>query len=182
MFRVRGGELAEARKANAGLLRHAALPRNLRHENHEVGARQKCEDHQAKASPELKEEPAADLDDREKAMTNPDAVHSPDADALRQTTKLLEAAIAKLPERFRVVFMLREVEGLSAEETAEALQITRETVKTRLARARRELQQELDSKLRNALQDTFTFAGSDCDALTQRVLAMFIANGRSQSS
>ena len=116
-------------------------------------------------------------------MTNPDAVHSRDADALRrQMTKLLEAAIVKLPERFRVVFMLREVEGLSAEETTEALGITRETVKTRLARARRELQQELDSKLRNALQDTFTFAGSDCDALTERVLAMFIANGRSQSS
>jgi RNA polymerase sigma-70 factor (ECF subfamily) len=74
-------------------------------------------------------------------MTNPDSVHSPDADALRrQMTKLLEAAIAKLPESFRVVFMLREVEGLSVEETAEALGITRETVKTRLARARRELQ------------------------------------------
>jgi RNA polymerase sigma factor (sigma-70 family) len=55
--------------------------------------------------------------------TNSDAVHSPDADALRQQmTKLLEAAIAKLPERFRVVFVLREVEGLSVEETAEALQ------------------------------------------------------------
>jgi RNA polymerase sigma-70 factor, ECF subfamily len=108
---------------------------------------------------------------------------TPDADALRrQMTKLLAAAIAKLPERFRVVFMLREVEGLSVEETAEALQITRETLKTRLARARCELQQELDSKLRNALQDTFTFAGSDCDALTERVLATFIANGRSQSS
>jgi len=37
-------------------------------------------------------------------------------------TNLLEAAIAKLPERFRVVFVLREVEGLSVEETAEALQ------------------------------------------------------------
>jgi RNA polymerase sigma-70 factor, ECF subfamily len=116
-------------------------------------------------------------------MTNSDAVHSPDADALGlQMTKVLEAAIANLPERFRVVFMLREVEGLSVEETAEALQITRETLKTRLARARCELQQELDSKLRNALQDTFTFAGSDCDALTERVLATFIANGRSQSS
>ena len=64
-------------------------------------------------------------------MTNSDAVHSPDADALRRRmTKLLEAAIAKLPERGRIVFMLREVEGLSVEETAEALQITRETVKT----------------------------------------------------
>ena len=55
-------------------------------------------------------------------MTNLDAVYSPDADALRrQMTKLLEAAIAKLPEGIRVVFMLREVEGLSVEETAEAL-------------------------------------------------------------
>ena len=82
------------------------------------------------------------------------------------------------PESYRVVFMLREVEGLSVEKTAEVLQIPRETVKRRLARARRELQQELDSKLRNALHDTFSFAGSDCDALTERVLAMFIANER----
>jgi RNA polymerase sigma-70 factor, ECF subfamily len=112
-------------------------------------------------------------------MTNSDTVHSPDADALRrQMTKVLEAVIAKLPESFRVVFMLREVEGLSVEETAEVLQIPRETVKARLARARRELQQEFDSKLRNALHDTFSFAGSDCDALTERVLATFIANGR----
>ena len=112
-------------------------------------------------------------------MRNSDAVHTPDADALRrQMAKLLEAAIAKLPESFRVVFMLREVEGLSVEETAEVLQIPRETVKTRLARARCKLQQELDSKLRNALHDTFSFAGSDNDALTERVLAKFISNGR----
>ena len=112
-------------------------------------------------------------------MTNSDAVHTPDADALRrQMTKLLEAAIAKLPESFRVVFMLREVEGLSVEETAEALQIPREIVKARLVRARRKLQQELDSNLRNALAGTFTFAGSDCDALTERVLAAFTANER----
>jgi RNA polymerase sigma-70 factor, ECF subfamily len=111
-------------------------------------------------------------------MTNSHAVHSPEVDARRQMTNLLEAAIAKLPERFRVVFVLREVEGLSVEETAEALQIPREIVKARLVRARRKLQQELDSNLRNALADTFTFAGSDCDALTERVLAAFTANER----
>jgi RNA polymerase sigma-70 factor, ECF subfamily len=112
-------------------------------------------------------------------MTNSDAVHSPEADALGlQMTKVLEAAIAKLPESFRVVFMLREVEGLSVEETAEALQIPSETVKTRLLWARRKMQQQLDAKLRDALLHTFTFAGSDCDALTERVLAAFIGNGR----
>jgi RNA polymerase sigma-70 factor, ECF subfamily len=112
-------------------------------------------------------------------MTKSDAVHSPDADALGlQMTKVLEAAIAKLPESFRVVFILREVEGLSVEETAEALQIPRETVKTRLLWARRKMQRQLDAKLRDALLHTFTFAGSDCDALTERVLAAFIGNGR----
>ena len=54
----------------------------------------------------------------------------------------------------------------------------RKTVKTRLLRARRKLQRELDAKLCDVLLDTFTFAGSDCDALTERVLAAFIANGR----
>jgi RNA polymerase sigma-70 factor (ECF subfamily) len=111
-------------------------------------------------------------------MTNSDAVHSPEVDARRQIANLLEAAIAKLPETFRVVFVLCEVEGLSFEETAEALQIPREIVKARLVRARRKLQQELDSNLRNALAGTFTFAGSDCDALTERVLAAFTANER----
>jgi RNA polymerase sigma-70 factor (ECF subfamily) len=99
-------------------------------------------------------------------------------------TKVLEAAIAKLPESFRVVFILREVEGLSVEETAEALQIPRETVKTRLLWARRKMQQQLDAELRDALLHTFTFAGSDCDALTERVLAAFIGKfqPRSQSA
>ena len=96
-------------------------------------------------------------------------MHSPEVDARRQITNLLEAAIAKLPERFRVVFVLRD---------AEALQIPREIVKARLVRARRKLQQELDSNLRNTLAGTFTFAGSDCDALTERVLAAFTANER----
>jgi RNA polymerase sigma-70 factor (ECF subfamily) len=48
-------------------------------------------------------------------------------DMRRQATNLLEIAIAKLPESFRVVFMLCEAEGLSLEETAEALQIPRES-------------------------------------------------------
>ena len=80
----------------------------------------------------------------------------------RQVAKLLERAIAELPETFRPVFVLREIEGLSVEEAAEALDIPKETVKTRLLRARRRLQMELDPELREALHDTFPFAGADC--------------------
>ena len=78
----------------------------------------------------------------------------------RQIAKLLERAIANLPETFRPVFVLREIEGLSVEETAEALQIPKETVKTRLLRSRRRLQRQLDPELR--------------DALTERVVLKFL--------
>jgi hypothetical protein len=69
--------------------------------------------------------------------------------------------------------------ALSVEETGEALQIPKETVKTRLLRARRRLQKELDPEVREALHDTFPFAGRGCDALTERVIAKFIAAAKS---
>jgi RNA polymerase sigma-70 factor (ECF subfamily) len=55
----------------------------------------------------------------------------------------LEAAIADLPPPYRAVLILRDVEGLSTEETAEALGLTPPTVKTRLHRARLFLRQRL---------------------------------------
>ena len=91
----------------------------------------------------------------------------------RQIAKLLETAIARLPDSFRPVFVLREIEGLSVEDTAEALQIPEETVKTRLFRARKRLQKELDPELCGALSETFPFAGADCEAMTERVLTKF---------
>ena len=96
----------------------------------------------------------------------------PDALVAReQLRQLLEQAIGGLPESFRTVFVLRAIEGLSVEETAEALQIATSTVKTRFLRARRKLQESLDPQVRTALLGTFPFAGADCAALTDRVLA-----------
>ena len=110
---------------------------------------------------------------REKLMAGSHP-HSPEKILMRrQIAKLLEAAIARLPDTFRPVFVLREIEGLSVEDTAEALQIPEETVKTRLFRARRRLQKELDPELCGALSETFPFAGADCEAMTERVLAKF---------
>jgi RNA polymerase sigma-70 factor (ECF subfamily) len=110
---------------------------------------------------------------REKLMAG-SVAQSPEKVLMRrQISKLLETAIARLPDTFRPVFVLREIEGLSVEDTAEALQIPEETVKTRLFRARRRLQKELDPELCGALSETFPFAGADCEALTNRVLASF---------
>ena len=91
--------------------------------------------------------------------------------AREQIRSMLEQAIARLPEPFRLVFVLREVEGFSVEEAAEALGVAAATVKTRLFRARRRLQEELAPELKSALTGAFPFAGADCEAMTERVLA-----------
>jgi RNA polymerase sigma-70 factor (ECF subfamily) len=60
-----------------------------------------------------------------------------------ETRRELDRAIASLPEKLRVVFLLRDIEGLSIKETGEALQLTETAVKTRLLRARLYLREQL---------------------------------------
>jgi RNA polymerase sigma-70 factor (ECF subfamily) len=58
---------------------------------------------------------------------------------------ILDEAIQTLPESLRLVFLLRDVEGLSIRETAEALKLTETNVKTRLLRARMFLREQLSA-------------------------------------
>ena len=90
--------------------------------------------------------------------------------ALTEIRGLLEQSIGALPEPFREVFMLREVEGLSIEETAHVLSLAPATVKTRLHRARMRLRRALQDQLAPALKDTFPFEGERCRRLTAAVL------------
>lgn len=99
---------------------------------------------------------------------------SPEAEAAReQLRSILERAIGDLPDNFRTVFVLHEIEGLSIDEAAEALDIPTGTVKTRLMRARRKLQQSLAPEVRTVLTGTFPFAGVHCARLTERVVTEF---------
>ena len=72
---------------------------------------------------------------------------------------------------FRLVFVMRDIEEMSTEETAANLHIRPEPVKTRLDRARRLLRKNLDEKLSTALRDTFPFRGARCARTTRSVLA-----------
>lgn len=92
------------------------------------------------------------------------------AAAHAEIRRLLERSIDGLGEPFRVVFVLREVERMSVEETARCLGIPPETVKTRLHRAKAKLRRELQDELAAVLADAFPFAGARCARLTQRVL------------
>ena len=95
----------------------------------------------------------------------------PEAAAGRaEVRRLLERAVDQLPEQFRVVFMLRDIEEMSVEETAAHLGLRTETVKTRLHRARRLLRQSLDKTLSSAVSEVFPCAGARCARITEAVL------------
>jgi len=120
---------------------------------------------------QLEEEGVAVLDAYRETLMRGSEPDAPDVTLARdQIRRLLEKAVGDLPEIFRTVFVLREVEGLSSEETASVLDIPVATVKTRLLRARRRLQQSLQPELGSVLTGTFPFAGADCAALTRRVM------------
>jgi RNA polymerase sigma-70 factor (ECF subfamily) len=90
--------------------------------------------------------------------------------ALGEIRRLVERAIDALPEPFRIIFVLRDVEGLSLEETSEQAGISEATVKTRLHRARKMLRKELDGTLSLALKDAFPFGGLRCARMRENVL------------
>ena len=96
---------------------------------------------------------------------------TPERSAQRsEMRRLLEAQIDSLPDDYRVVFVLRAVEELSVEETAEALGIPQATVRTRLFRARSLLREALASKIDLACEEAFSFAGERCDRIVAHVL------------
>jgi RNA polymerase sigma-70 factor (ECF subfamily) len=92
------------------------------------------------------------------------------AAAQREVRRLLEQAIDALPESFRTVFVMRTIEQMSVDETAAHLGLRKETVKTRLHRAKRLLRKALDAQLASALDEVFPFAGARCDGFTDRVI------------
>ena len=93
------------------------------------------------------------------------------AAAREQLRRMLEFAVDGLPEAFRIVFVLREIEGCTVDETATALDLRPETVKTRLHRARRLLRKALHENVSSALTDAFPFLGPRCQRMTERVMA-----------
>ena len=95
----------------------------------------------------------------------------PEAAAMRaELRRLLERKIDELPAQFRTVFMLRDVEELSVEETAECLDIPAATVRTRAFRARALLRESLAREVDVATVNAFGFAGERCDRIVATVL------------
>jgi RNA polymerase sigma-70 factor (ECF subfamily) len=92
----------------------------------------------------IDEEPSFDSETESEGMEIVDFCCLPEGELLStEARQFLEKAVQSLPENLRVVFVLRDQEGLSIQETAKALNLSENNVKTRLLRARLRLRQEL---------------------------------------
>jgi RNA polymerase sigma-70 factor (ECF subfamily) len=89
--------------------------------------------------------------------------------AQTQMRRLLEDAIQSLPESYRTVVVLREVEELDVAETAETLGVSEAVVKTRLHRAHAMLRRELHSRARGPITSLYAFHAVRCDRVVKAV-------------
>jgi RNA polymerase sigma-70 factor (ECF subfamily) len=91
--------------------------------------------------------------------------------AARELGGFLERALDELPDIYRSVFVLREIEELSTAEAAACLDISEELIKVRLHRARAALRQRLDQRVGSALRGVYGFHLSRCDRVVNAVMA-----------
>lgn len=91
--------------------------------------------------------------------------------------RMLEDVVADLPAELRLVFLLREAEGLSVLAIARDLSLNPITVKTRLFRARRRLRAALETRLKGGFEAVFPFDGAKCGNLTRSVIVTLKGNG-----
>jgi RNA polymerase sigma-70 factor (ECF subfamily) len=84
---------------------------------------------------------------------------------------VMEREVAALPDAFRVVVVMRDVEGLSTAETATCLGISEDLVKQRLHRARAMLRENLYQRVGVTLASLFAFGNARCDRVVAAVMA-----------
>ena len=107
----------------------------------------------------------------EKSMPAVDSDADPEKDAASvEIGAMLQDAVAALPETYRMVFVLRSIEDMSTEETAECLELTTDVVKTRLHRARGLLRKDLLARAGASTASLYHFAGARCDRIVSNVL------------
>ena len=106
------------------------------------------------------------------SMSSTECAPDPESKASAgELTALLEAALLELPEQYRAVVMLRDVEEMSTLETAAALDLTEENVKVRLYRGRSMIRNWLIERVGTTSRGAFPFMGERCDRVVAAVFA-----------
>jgi RNA polymerase sigma-70 factor (ECF subfamily) len=97
------------------------------------------------------------------------------AAANHELAQVVEQAIDGLPDIYRSVLIMREIEGMTTAEVADVLEVADEVVKTRLHRARTALRSVVEQRIGQQLKDAYAFGNERCDRVVAGVLARLCA-------
>ena len=86
-----------------------------------------------------------------------------------EVRRLLEEAVEKLPDAYRTIFILRDIEDMSTTDAADVLEITEDNVKVRLHRARALLRKSLYARAGMERKEAFNFHAVRCDRVVKNV-------------
>jgi len=92
----------------------------------------------------------------------------------KELSAVLETAIAGLPEKYRMVFILREIENMSVKQTSEVLSLRETNIKVRLNRAKTMLRENLDTYMK---ENIYSFHLSRCNLMVDKVFMALQING-----
>jgi RNA polymerase sigma-70 factor (ECF subfamily) len=110
--------------------------------------------------------------DEEGAMNAVESAPDPEQRAsIAEVGRLLEEAVMGLPDRYRTVVMMRDVEQMSTAETAAALELSEENVKVRLHRGHSMMRSWLFARAGENGRNAFPFMGTRCDRVVAQVFA-----------
>ncbi len=109
------------------------------------------------------------LEDHKKNLLRESDKMNPEQKAIqKENRQLIEKAVDQLPEKYRVVYVLREFEGMEHLEIADCLQLTESNVKVRFHRAKKMLKETLYVLSSN--REGFEFGNEKCDRLVKQVM------------
>lgn len=109
-----------------------------------------------------------DLDDNAKPMFNQSENNTDRIIHQHELKHVIEDALSRIPEKYRMVFSLREINGFNVAETAQLLHITKGNVKVRLNRSKTMLRDEIGRNY--TPEELFDFNLIYCDAIVENVM------------
>jgi RNA polymerase sigma-70 factor (ECF subfamily) len=130
---------------------------------HEALARQRRQNRYQESEPMSEQE--GDPMDRFAALAPNPEQHASNS----EIRSLLEESVEKLPDAYRTIFMLRDVEEMSTTEAADVLEISEDNVKVRLHRARALLRKSLYASAGMERKEAFNFHAVRCDRVVKNV-------------
>lgn len=115
-------------------------------------------------------DPLDDLAGTEGAINVTSSSYDPEKEtSVRELRRFLEEALLALPESYRTVIMLRDVQEMTTAEAAEVLDVTEENLKMRLHRARAALREQLYDRVGPSATSAFEFPAVRCDRVVEAV-------------